>query len=161
MQAEIYRDNVAPPSERCQKLVLRPSGFKARLWRAFDDSVQVLLRLDVPLRPHDIEDHALRDLMAGFPGAFGRVGIYLQRGSATALPMPWSVGRLTVERDSVTGFLHRFLDDPFGGTLATLFRAGDARADVTLSLSAYEISRERLVFAVRDYDVGAGADFGR
>jgi hypothetical protein len=32
---------------------------------------------------------------------------------------------------------------------------------VTLALSPYEIGRERLVFAMRDYDIGTGADFGQ
>jgi hypothetical protein len=75
--------------------------------------------------------------------------------------MAWSVGRIGVDRERTTVWLHRFLDDPFGPVLATLFRAGDARADVTLAVVPYEIDRDHLTFAVRDYDIGAGADFAR
>ncbi len=53
------------------------------------------------------------------------------------------------------------LDDPWGNVLATLFRAGEFRADVMLSLVPYEVTQGRVVFAVRDYDIGVGADLAQ
>ena len=45
--------------------------------------------------------------------------------------------------------------------LATLVGAGGRHSDVTLSLSPYEIGHDRVVFAMRDYDIGFGAEIGR
>ena len=41
--AATYREAVAPPTEQTHKLVLRPEGWKARLWRAFDGSATTML----------------------------------------------------------------------------------------------------------------------
>ena len=153
-----YRDAAVPASEHCFKLELRPQAWKARMWRAFDDSVQPMVRLDTALNLRDIE---LRDLLAPFSVSLARIAIYLERGAGAPLPLPWSVGWLAFERDKTVGFLHRVLDDPVGILVASLFRAGESRADVTLSASPYEIGRERVVFALRDYDIGTGADFAR
>lgn len=158
---KVWQRAEAPPSERCLKLVLRPHGWKARLWRAFDGSVMPMMRLDIQLALHEVENLTLRDLLTPFAASLRNLPLYLERGASVALPVAWSVGRLSIERDSSSGFLHHVLDDPFGRVLATLFRTGDTRADVTLSLSPYEIGRDRLVFAMRDYDIGTGADFGR
>jgi hypothetical protein len=46
---EPYREAVAPRNEICFNLVLKPIGWKARMWRAFDNSVTLMLRLDTPL----------------------------------------------------------------------------------------------------------------
>ena len=156
-----YRDAAVPASDRCFKLELKPSDWKVRMWRAFDNSVTPMVRLDAELRPQDIENHDLRDLLTPFAVGLHRVPIYLERGAAAPLPLAWSMGRLTIEREHPCVFLHRVLDDPVGMLLSGLFRAGEARADVTLSLSPYEIGRDRIEFAVRDYDIGAGADFSR
>lgn len=158
---EEWRHAEAPPSERCFKLVLRPHAWKARLWRASDGGVLPMLRLDVQLVVRDIEDETLRESLNPYLSSLRDFRVYLERGASVPLPLAWSVGRLTCERDQSTVFLHRVLDDPFGAVLATLFRAGDTRADVTLSLSPYEIGRERLIFALADYDIGTGADFRR
>jgi len=161
MSAKVYRGATPPSADHAYKLVLRPYAWKARMWRASDDSVQPMLRLDVQLSVQEVERAELRDLLMPFLPALREIRLYLQRGSATALPVSWSVGRFSVEHDSATAFLHRVLDDPFGPVLAAVLPAGGARADVTLSLSPYEIGRDRLVFAMTDYDIGAGADFGR
>jgi hypothetical protein len=159
--AEPYREAVAPQGEQSMKLVLTPLAWRARMWRAFDDSVTPMLRLDAPLGLIDVEDRTLHHMLTPFVSALRDLRVYLQRGSATAFPgMPWSVGRVSVERDRATIFLHRVLDDPFGNVLSTLFRP-DARADLTLAVVTYEVKPESLLFAVRDYDIGVGADFRR
>ena len=48
------------------------------------------------------------------------------------------MGWLAFERDKTVAFLHRVLDDPVGILVASLFRAGESRADVTLSISPYD-----------------------
>jgi hypothetical protein len=156
-----YRDQTVPATERCFKLELRPVAWKARMWRAFDDSVQPMVRLDATLALRDIQHRDLRDLLTPFAPSLHRVAVYLERGAAAPLPLPWSIGRLAVDRDLTVAFLHRVLDDPVGILVASLFRASESRADVTLSLSPYEIGRDRVVFALRDYDFGTGADFAR
>jgi hypothetical protein len=150
-----------PPNDRCFKLVAKPQAWKVRMWRAFDQSVQPMLRLDCPISLNDVESPALRDLLMPYLSALRGCHIYLEHGAQTALPLAWSVGRLTVEAGSCTAFLHHVVDDSFGAVLATLVGAGGRGSDVTLSLSPYEIGRERVVFAMRDYDVGFGAEIGR
>jgi hypothetical protein len=49
-QPAIYREAAAPANELARKLVLRPESWKARLWRAFDGSTTIMLRLDAPSR---------------------------------------------------------------------------------------------------------------
>jgi len=156
-----YRDTAVPPTERCFPLVLTPVDWKVRMWRAFDNSVTTMVRLNAEVRPQDIDNFDLRELLTPFAVGLHRMPIYLQRGTAAALPLPWSMGRLTIERERPCAFLHRVLDDPIGMLLAGLFRAGETQADVTLSILPYDIGSERIEFAVRDYDIGAGADFSR
>jgi hypothetical protein len=158
---EIWQKAEVPPSDRCLKLVAKPQAWKARMWRAFDGSVTPMLRLDCPISMRDLESPALRELLMPFLSALRDCRVYLEHGARTALPLAWSVGRLTVERDACTAFLHHVVDDPFGAVLATLVGAGGRGSDVTLSLSPYEIARERVIFAVRDYDIGFGAEIGR
>jgi hypothetical protein len=158
---EVWQKAEVPPSDRCFKLVARPRAWKARMWRAFDDSVTPMLRLDCPVSPGDIESPALRDLLLPFLTALRACRIYLEHGTHTALPLSWSVGRLSVEREHCTAFLHRVIDHPFGAVLATLVGAGGRDSDVTLSLCPYEIGRDRVIFAVRDYDIGLGAGIDR
>ena len=161
VSVQVYREAVVPPVERCFKLSVRPVAWKARLWRAFDDTATVMLRLDAALHLGDIAARPLRDLLEPFTPALASLAIYLERGARAPLPLAWSVGWLSADREHAVAFLHRVVDDPFGNELATLFRAGDARADVTLSMAPYELSADRVVFAVRDYDIGTGADFAR
>jgi len=156
---EVWTSGDVPPGPRTMKLVVRPKAWKARMWRAFDGTVQPLFRFDAEVDIRSIEDRALGGMLMPFLQALRNTHIYCERGAAVALPMAWSVGRLTVEREAVTGFLHHVLEDSFGAVLTGLFGAGDSRADLTLSLVPYEIGRERLVFALRDYDIGTGNDF--
>jgi hypothetical protein len=156
-----YRGAEVPASEHCFKLELKPSGWKARIWRSFDDSVQPMVRLEASLHPRDIENRDHRDLLDPFSASLQHISVYLERGAGAPLPVPWSIGRLSVERDKSVGFLHRVLDDPIGVMVASLFRVRDSRADVTLSVSPWDVSRDRLVFAIRDYDLGVGSDFAR
>ncbi len=156
-----YRDAAVPASDRCFKVEFKPFAWKARMWRAFDDTVQPMVRLDCALPVRDIENRDLRDLLTPFSLSLQRMPVYLERGAGAPLPLTWSMGWVFVEREKAYAFLHRVLDDPVGRLVAGLFRAGEARADVTLSLSPYEITRDRVKFAVRDYDIGTGADFAR
>jgi hypothetical protein len=158
---EVWDSAEVPPSDRCFKLVVQPRGWKARMWRAFDGSVMPMLRLDCQIATRDIESLPLRELLTPFLAALRNCHIYLEQGARTALPLAWSVGRLTVERDACTAFLHHVLDDPFGAVLTTLFSAEGRSTDVTLSLSPYEVGRERIIFAMRDYDIGTGGEFNR
>ena len=158
---EVWQKPEVPPNELCFKLVVRPRAWKARMWRAFDGSVQPMLRLDCEIALREIDSASLRDLLMPFLAALRDCKVYLEQGARTALPLAWSVGRLSVERGGCSAFLHHVLDDSFGAVLATLFSADGRNTDVTLSLSPYEIGRERIVFAMRDYDIGTGAEFSR
>jgi hypothetical protein len=156
-----YREATVPATERCFKLEMRPFAWKARMWRAFDDSVQPMVRLDTSLSVRDLDSRDLRDLLTPFSLSLQRLAIYLERGAGAPLPLPWSIGWMAIERERSVAFLHRVLEDPVGRMVAGLFRAGESRADVTLSVSAYEITRDHVKFAIRDYDIGTGADFPR
>jgi hypothetical protein len=156
-----YREAVPPGDEHCFRLTLKPIGWKARIWRAFDDSVTVLLRLDTPLDPQDLAEDGARELLSSFRPSLRNLIVYLQRGSDAALPLSWSVGRISINHESSCAFLHRVLDDPFGIGLATMFRAAETQADVTLQVALYEANADKLIFAVRDYDIGVGAEFLR
>jgi hypothetical protein len=119
-----------------------------------------MLRLDAPLRLVDVADRTLHEIFAPFQAALRQLDVYLERGAGAPLPVAWSIGWLALAHDKPVCFLHRVLDDSWGTVLATLFRA-DAVADVTLSLVPYSATAERVVFGVRDYDIGVGADFRR
>jgi hypothetical protein len=158
---EPYREAVAPPNERCFNLVLKPIGWKARMWRAFDNSVTLMLRLDTPLDLHKVAGKPGYDLLSRFQPSLRSLVIYLERGASAPLPVSWSMGRITVEHDRSSGFLHRVLDDPFGVAMATMFRPAETQSDLTLTLALYEEHPDKLIFAVRDYDIGVGAEFLR
>jgi hypothetical protein len=160
VNVEVWQSADLPPNERSFKLELKPSGWKGRLWRSAADYVQPMLRLDVPLRLIDVTDRTLHELFAPFQSALRNFDLYLERGAAAPLPVAWSIGRMVIESERAFCFLHRVLDDPWGNVLATLFRA-DSHADVTLSVVPYEVAGDRLVFGIRDYDIGTGADFRR
>ena len=118
------------------KLELRPANWKARLWRAFDDSTMSMLRLAAPLELVDVADHDLNQLLAPFRSTLRGLDVYLERGAGSPLPLPWSVGWLAVDAKRPVAFLHRVLDDPFGNLLATLFREREVGSDLSLVLSA-------------------------
>ncbi len=158
---DVWTSVDAPPNERSHRLGLRPAGWKARMWRSTGDFVQPMLRLDVPLMLTDIDDDMLHGLFQPFEARLGTLQLYLERGAGSPLPVPWSIGWLTLDDKKPVCFLHRVLDDPWGNVLATLFRAGESRADVMLSLVPYEVTQGRVVFAVRDYDIGVGADLAQ
>jgi hypothetical protein len=158
---EACREAAVPKDDRCFSLVLKPIGWKARMWRAFDNSVTVMLRVETPVDPGEIANEAARELLAPFRPSLRGLVVYLQRGSETALPMAWSMGRVGIDRERSTVFLHRVLDDPYGIAIATMFRAAETAADITLQLALYQADADRVVFAVRDYDIGVGAEFVR
>lgn len=120
-----------------------------------------MLRLDTPFDPRELAGKRGGDLLVPFRPALQSLVVYLERGASVPLPLTWSVGRVTVEHNRCSGFLHRVLDDPFGLALASMFRAAEAQADVTLNLALYEALPDKLTFAVRDYDIGVGAEFVR
>ncbi len=120
-----------------------------------------MLRLDTPFDPHELAGKPGGDLLMPFRAALQSLVVYLERGASVPLPVSWSMGRLTVEHSRSSGFLHRVLDDPFGLALASMFRAAEAQADLTLVLALYDAQPNKLTFAVRDYDVGVGAEFVR
>jgi hypothetical protein len=151
----------APPKELSFKLELRPATWKARMWRSSGDFVQPMMRLDVPLRLSDVVDRTLRDLFAPFQAGLSELRVYLERGAGAPLPVAWSIGWLLLDHKRPACFLHRVLDDSWGNIMATLFRAGESRADLTLSVVPYEIGRDSVKFGIRDYDIGTGADFAR
>jgi hypothetical protein len=156
---EPYRETTAPPESRCLRLVLKPIGWKARMWRAFDNSVTIMMRLDTPLELHDLDADG-RALFEPFRPSLRGLKIYLERGASVPIPnLPWSIGRITFQREHSSGFLHRVLDDPFGMTMTTMFRTAETLADLTLLLALYESQPDALTFAVRDYDIGVGAEF--
>jgi hypothetical protein len=148
---------VAPQADRCLQLVLKPIAWKARLWRAFDNSTTLMMRLDTPLDLHGLAGKPEHALLLPFQAALRSMVVYLERGAAAPLPLAWSMGLVRLQHDRAFAFLHRFLDDSFGFALATMFRSGEAQADVTLALALYEAAADHLLFAVRDYDVGVGA----
>jgi hypothetical protein len=158
---EPYREASAPGKEYCFALTVKPIGWKARIWRAFDDSVTVMLRLDAPLDTDEIADEAARELLTPFRPSLRNLIMYLQRGSQAPLPLSWSVGRVSIDHEHSCVFLHRVLDDPFGIALATMFRAAETHADVTIQVALYEAKADGLILAVRDYDIGVGAEFLR
>ncbi|MEO8667640.1 MAG: hypothetical protein ABI399_03935 [Bauldia sp.] len=160
MTPAVWQSAEVPPNERSYKLELKPAGWKARMWRSTGDFVQPMLRFDVPLKLVDIADRTLHELFAPFQSVLRETDLYLERGAAAPLPVPWSIGRFSLDAKKPVCFLHRVLDDPWGNVLATLFRP-DSVADVTLSLVPYSIERDYVVFGIRDYDIGAGADFRR
>lgn len=156
-----YREAAAPPDDVCFKIPLKPIGWKARMWRTVDNSVTTMLRLDTPLDLGDLDGQPAHDLLLPFQPALRNLVVYCERGASVALPVTWSMGRGTIEHDRCTIFLHRVLDDPFGTAIAGMFRAAENAADITLFVALYDAAPNRLTLAIRDYDIGVGAEFVR
>src|SRR5690242_4791710 len=100
-----YRAATAPASELCAPLKLVPTAWKARKWRAFDGSVQPLVRLETPIRPVDHVGDPLHDFIRQYETPLKSFQLYLEPAAAVPLPVSWSVGRLTFRRDRAWGWL--------------------------------------------------------
>jgi hypothetical protein len=158
---DAYRGEAVPPNERCFALKLQPTGWKARKWRSFDGSVMPMVRLDAEIRPIDYLGSPLHEVLTRFQAPLRKFQLYLEPAAAVPLPLSWSVGRVTFEADRCYGWLHHFLNDTIGQTLATLLGDPGAACDIVLSVIHYEVSAAKVDFAMRDYDVGLGGRLGR
>ena len=151
---KVYRDD-APPGERAPALKPKLRSWTGRVWRWHPQACQLMLKLDVSLSLADIEDNELRQGLTPFSVELASFRLYLDHGAENRLSLPWAVGMFNVERDNKTFVrFYDFLDTPAAHTLLNLLPQAGASSDLIFGVVPYSLEKNRLIFAIPDYDLG-------
>jgi hypothetical protein len=102
----------------------------------------------------DIEDSKLRAALAPFAAELSSFRLYLDHGTENRLPLPWAVGAFNVERDNKTFVrFYDFLETPAANVLLNFLPHAGASSDLIFGVVPYSVERNRLLFAIPDYDL--------
>ena len=145
----------APP-RNSEISVLRPqlSSWVARLWQIGTTNEQVpMLKLAGSIDPRRIENRDLAERLRSFEVGLRSVTIYLEH-TQTEFGAPWAVGFGTVDAQSASFFLGRFMESRIGPVIGTLSGGATGRVDLSMGVVPSEISGSRVRFLVTDYDIG-------
>ena len=114
-----------------------------------------MLKLDASLAISEIEDNDLRATLRPSPPSFMSFPLYLDYTDENQLPVSWAVGAFYIERGK-NAFMrfYDFLETVPAHVLVTLLPAAGAQSDLILSVIPYSLERNRLIFAIADYDLG-------
>jgi hypothetical protein len=152
---ETYR-GVEPPSQASTP-ALKPKlrSWTGRVWRATPQNFQLMLKLDASLAVSEVEDEDLRATLTPFVAELASFPLYLDYTDENHLPLPWAVGALHLEHGKHTFMrFYDFLGTPPTHALLPLLPAAGAQSDLILSVIPYTVERNRLIFAITDYDLG-------
>jgi hypothetical protein len=151
---EAYRGET-PPDARAPALKPKLRSWTGRVWRWHPQGSQLMLKLDASISLPDIEDAELRAALAPFASELASFELYLDHGAENRLPLPWAVGAFNVERDNKTfARFYDFLETPPANVLLNLLPLAGASSDLIFGVVPYSVEKNRLVFAIRDYDLG-------
>lgn len=151
---KVYRDD-APPSTRAPALKPKLRSWTGRVWRWHPQAYQLMLKLDATLSLPDIEDAGLRKALVPFSAELASFRLYLDHGAENRLSLPWAVGMFNVERENKTFVrFYDFLDTPAAHTLISLLPQAGASSDLIFGVVPYSLEKNRLIFAIPDYDLG-------
>jgi hypothetical protein len=148
-----YRGKTAPKT-RAPALKPKLRTWTGRVWRWDPNGYLLMLALDANLSMADVEDNELRTTLSPFSAEFSSFRIYLDHGAENRLPLPWAVGAFNVERGKTFGRFYDFLDTPAAHALLNLLPQAGANSDLIFGVVPYEIEKNRLLFAITDYDLG-------
>ncbi len=150
-----YRESVAPPQERTPALRPKLRSWTGRVWRASPESFMLMLKLDASLTMSDIEDQELRAMLTPFAAQLASFPLYLDYTDENHLPVSWAVGSLNVEHGKHTSArFYDFLESVPAHLLVPLLPQAGAQSDLVISVVPYSIEKDRLLFAIADYDLG-------
>lgn len=154
MSMAVYTGS-APPGN-AEISVLRPqlSSWVARLWQIGTTNEQVpMLKLAGSIDPRRIENRDLAERLRSFEAGLRSVNVYLEHAQ-TEFGAPWSVGFGTVDAQSASFFLDKFMESRIGSVIGTLIGGSTGTVDLTLGVVLSEASASRVRFLVTDYDIG-------
>jgi hypothetical protein len=152
---EVYRAAEPPPQSRTPALKPRLRSWTGRVWRATPQSFQLMLKLDASVTISEIDDGDLRAALSPFAAELTSFPLYLDYTDQNHLPLSWAVGAFDIER-AKHAFMrfYDFLDTVPAHVLVPLLPAAGAQSDLILSVIPYSLEKNRLLFAVTDYDLG-------
>ena len=91
---------------------------------------------------------------APFASELASFALYLDHGAENRLPEPWAVGAFNVERGKTFARFYDFLETPPANVLLNLLPLAGASSDLIFGVVPYSVEKNRLLFAIRDYDLG-------
>lgn len=145
----------APPPDKAPALKPKLRSWTGRVWRWHPQGYQLMLKLDASIALSDVEDAALRKALSPFGAELASFRLYLDHGAENRLPLSWAVGSLNVERGNKTfARFYDFLDTPPANVLLNLLPQAGASSDLVFGVVPYSVEKDRLVFAIPDYDLG-------
>jgi hypothetical protein len=148
---EVYQDE-APPKPRAPALKPKLRSWTGGVWCWHPQGYQLMLKLDVSLSISEIEDNEPRKALAPFSAELSSFRLYLDHGAENRLALPWAVGSFNVECDNKTFVrFYDFLETPAANVLLHLLPQAGASF---FGVVPYSLERNRLVFAIVDYDLG-------
>jgi hypothetical protein len=151
---KVYKDDT-PTQTRAPALKPKLRSWTGRVWRWHPQGYQRMLKLDASLGLADIEDGDLRKALAPFSAELSSFRLYLDHGAENRLPLPWAVGAFHVERENKTFVrFDDFLETPAANVLLHLLPQAGAGSDLIFGVVPYSLEKNRLIFAIPDYDLG-------
>jgi len=152
---EVYRETEAPPQARTPVLKPKLRSWTGRVWRSAPESFMLMLKLDASVSLSEVEDNDLRALLSPFAAELASFSLYLDYTDENHLPLPWAVGAFYVEHGRHTFMrFYDFLETVPAHVLVTLLPQAGAQSDLVMSLVPYSLEKDRLIFAIADYDLG-------
>jgi len=115
----------------------------------------LMLKLDASLTMSDIEDQELRAMLTPLAAQLASFPLYLNCTDENHLPVSWVVGSLNVEHGKHTSArFYDFLESVPAHLLVPSLPQAGAQSDLVISVVPYSIEKDRLLFAIADYDLG-------
>jgi hypothetical protein len=115
----------------------------------------LMLKLDASVSLSEVEDNDLRASLSPFAAELTSFALYLDYTDENHLPLPWAVGAFYVEHGKHTFMrFYDFLETVPAHVLVTLLPQAGAQSDLVMSLVPYSLEKDRLIFAIADYDLG-------
>lgn len=154
MQLAPYTGGATPPKAKAPALKPRLVGWTSRVWRESPGRSVPLFKLEARLEPRDVEDRALAQALRPFSGPLQKVAIYLVHPEDIGRLAPWAVGRFDIDANNASMFFHDFLHAPNGELMLALMQTAGAATDIVMGVMPIMVERERLAFAITEYDLG-------
>ncbi|HET6321641.1 MAG TPA: hypothetical protein VFF87_06280 [Hyphomicrobium sp.] len=155
-----YTKTEPPSADKLPVITPRAISWTSRVWRHSRAGVVPLFKIDLALDIAAVEDRALQEALRPFEAQLQRFALYILHPEESKPLAPWAVGRLDVDEKSAYIFLHDFLAAPNGMLMLNLLQAQGAATEFILSLVPMTVERNRILFAIPDYDLGVRAPIG-
>lgn len=154
MSTTAYTGSTPPGNSEIS--VLRPqlSAWVARLWQIGTTNEQVpMLKLSGSIDLRRIENKDLIERLRPVEAGLRNVSVYLEH-TQVEFGAPWSVGIGTVDTQSSSFFLGKFMESRIGPVIGALIGGSTGRVDLSIGVVPAEVSASRVRLLVTDYDIG-------